>query len=126
MNERDNRPVNLDLTTIHFPPPAIASILHRISGVILFLSLPFLLWLLEASLSASGFQTIQNTLRNPMVRFLVWGVLAALLYHLVAGIRHLLMDAHVAEGRISGRISAWSVFGISLILILLMGIWLWC
>jgi succinate dehydrogenase / fumarate reductase, cytochrome b subunit len=120
------RPVNLDLTTIHFPPPAIASILHRISGVILFLSIPFALWLLQLSLaSPEDFEDVYAYFSSFWVKFMVWGVLSGLLYHLVAGIRHLLMDAGIGEERASGRLGAKIVMGIGIVFSILAGVWLW-
>jgi succinate dehydrogenase / fumarate reductase cytochrome b subunit len=125
VNNIRKRPVNLALTTIRFPSTAIVSILHRLSGVILFLFIPLFILLLASSLNPVGFETIQDYLTHPFNRFILWGVLSAFLFHLVAGIRHLLMDAHIGDGRESGKATAWGVFAISIILILLLGIWLW-
>ena len=120
------RPVFLDLTKIHFPPPAIISILHRISGFIIFLLIPLFLWMLDKSLSsANGFSAIAQDIDQPWVKFIVWVLLSSLLLHLVAGIRHLLMDGGVAEEKQSGRASSWVALIISIILIILAGIWLW-
>ena len=92
------RPVNLNLFTIKFPIPAIVSILHRISGVIVFLLIPLLLWMLHASLaSVEQFDALRDTLDSPLIRFTLWVGLSALLFHLVAGIRHLFMDAGLAR-----------------------------
>jgi succinate dehydrogenase / fumarate reductase cytochrome b subunit len=119
------RPVNLDLTTIKFPPAAISSILHRVSGVLVFLFIPLLLWLLHLSLDRQGFSDIQTVLASPFTKLLLWITLSGLLYHLIAGIRHLLMDMHIADGKESGNQSARIVIILSLILIVLMGGWLW-
>lgn len=120
------RPVNLNLFTIKFPIPAIVSILHRISGFILFLCIPFLLWLLQISLSSiNHFDELQAFLGQPLVTILVWGVLAALFFHLVAGIRHLLMDLGFGESLKAGRFSAWAVVILSIALTLIAGVWLW-
>ncbi len=87
------RPVNLDLQTIRFPLTAIASILHRVSGVITFVSLAILLWLLNLSLSSpDGFAAAASITDSFFVKFVLWGVLTALFYHIVLGVRHLLMD----------------------------------
>lgn len=123
---KNKRPINLDLTTIQFPITAVVSILHRISGIIVFLFIPYLLWILGHSLaSAENFAQIKDSFSSPFFRFVLWIMLAGLLYHLVAGIRHLLMDAHVGEELHSGRIGANAVMVISIILIILAGIWLW-
>jgi succinate dehydrogenase / fumarate reductase, cytochrome b subunit len=123
---KKQRPINLNLFTIHFPIPAIASILHRISGVLLFLLIPFILWGLELSLNSSqAFDDIHYFLTRPFSKFIIWGFLAAFIFHFVAGIRHLLMDIGIGEELKSGRLGAWLTFIISAVLIVLTGIWLW-
>jgi len=119
------RPVNLDLTKIKFPAPAIASILHRVSGVFIFLLIPLAIWLFEVSLTASGFEDLKLDFHHPVILFLVWALLACLIYHLIAGIRHLLMDMGWFETKASGGMSASLVMGLSIILIILAGIWIW-
>ena len=97
---KDTRPVNLDLTTVKFPLPAITSILHRISGVALFFGIGVVLYLLQLSLeSAAGFEQVTELLRATPVKLMVWLILAGLLYHLIAGIKHLLMDWGLGESR---------------------------
>jgi succinate dehydrogenase / fumarate reductase, cytochrome b subunit len=120
------RPVNLNLLTIKFPLPAIVSILHRISGTLLFLLIPFLLWMLYASLgSPLGFDALQDFLTNPLMKFVLWLIVVALLYHLVAGVRHLLMDAGIGESLSGGRQGSIIVFLITIVLAIVMGVWLW-
>lgn len=120
------RPVNLDLMTMKFPPMAIASILHRVSGVILFLFIPFMLYALGESLASPvDFRALAETLARGWVKLLIWIGLAALTYHFVAGIRHLLMDLGVGETLTAGRRSAWATFIVAAILIIATGIWLW-
>lgn len=124
MNKK--RPVNLQLTTIRFPATAIVSILHRISGVILFLFLPVMLWILSLSLSsAEGFNALQTCLAAPGMKFILWVMLSALAYHLVAGIRHLLMDFGWGEEKRSGKISAFFAMGLATILVILLGVLIW-
>ena len=97
---KDTRPVNLDLTTVKFPLPAITSILHRISGVALFFGIGVVLYLLQLSLeSEAGFERVTELLRATPVKLMVWLILAGLLYHLIAGIKHLLMDWGLGESR---------------------------
>lgn len=123
---RDKRPINLNLLTIRFPVPAIASILHRISGVILFLLIPFLLWGLSSSLASSqDFDNFKYSLSQPWVKLIIWGVCSAFIYHFLAGIRHLLMDMGIGEGLQSGKLGAQIIIGLSTVLIILVGIWLW-
>ena len=123
---KSKRPVNLNLLTIRQPIPAIVSILHRISGLILFIFIPFMICGLNSSLaSEQDFNRLQLNLTSPFAKFIIWAVLSAFIYHLVAGIRHLLMDMSVGETLKGGRLSAQLTIVISLILIVLAGIWLW-
>jgi succinate dehydrogenase / fumarate reductase, cytochrome b subunit len=120
------RPVNLNLFTFHYPITAIASILHRISGVILFLFVPFLVWVLSLTLaSPDDFSSVQHYLTLPVPKVLVWVFLSGLIYHLLAGMRHLVMDFGVGESLRGGRVGAWVVTIFSVILAILLGLWLW-
>ncbi|KZY36609.1 succinate dehydrogenase, cytochrome b556 subunit [Alcanivorax sp. HI0083] len=123
----DKRPVNLDLSTIKFPVTAIASITHRVTGVAIFLALPILLWMLDRSLaSPESFADLKELMMTSLlVKLVVWGILSVLLYHLVAGIRHLIMDTGVGESLEGGRRGAKLAFIISAVLILLTGVWIW-
>lgn len=105
------RPINLNLFTIHFPLPAIVSFLHRVSGVVLCLMIPFFLWMLQQSLqSRERFDRLQQDLSSIGMKVLLVIMGAALLFHFIAGIRHLLMDIHVGDSLKGGRISAILVF----------------
>lgn len=121
-----NRPVNLDLSTIKIPPAALVSFLHRVSGIILFPVIALLLYALELSLaSRSGFATVADAFSSLPIKLVLWASLAALIYHLVAGVRHLLMDLGIGESLEGGRFGALLVLALSVILILLAGFWLW-
>jgi|TARA_B100000315_G_scaffold258599_1_gene311350 succinate dehydrogenase / fumarate reductase cytochrome b subunit len=123
---KDNRPVNLDITTIRWPLAAIGSIIHRISGVFIFLNVALLLYLLDLSLqSQAGFDQAQAMLDNFVVKLVAWAVLAALLYHLIAGIKHLLMDLGIGETKQGARISTLIVMSLSGIAMVIAGIWPW-
>lgn len=123
---KTERPVNLDLFKFKFPVMAIVSVLHRISGVVIFLFIPFMLYILHQSLiSQSSFEAIQSCLQHPVAKTFVWMMLAAVIFHLFAGIRHLMMDLGFAEGRQAGRFTAWLVISIAAIAVILMGVWLW-
>jgi succinate dehydrogenase / fumarate reductase cytochrome b subunit len=101
------RPVNLDLRTIKLPITAYTSILHRISGVILFFGIAILLYGLDLSLSSEeGFAQVKACMTSPLVKLIVWGLVSALLYHLVAGIRHLIMDVGVGETLEGGKLGS--------------------
>ncbi len=120
------RPVNLDITTIRLPLPAYTSILHRISGVILFVGIAFLLYGLDLSLeSPEGFAALQECLTHPLAKFITWGLVSALLYHFVAGIKHLLMDIDIGDGKESGKTGAIIALVVSIVLIVLAGVWIW-
>ncbi len=124
MNKK--RPVNLDLMTLRFPPMAIISILHRVSGVLLFLFLPLMIALLGKSLSSAAayHQTVQ-LMKNGWMEFLVWIMLCAILFHLVAGIRHIIMDFGFGESLKAGYASAYVIFVLAVILFILAGVWVW-
>lgn len=120
------RPVNLDLTKFHFPPMAIVSILHRIAGVVLFLYVPVIIGLLYKSLSSpADFQATIALLHNPGMGFVMWIFLCALFYHIIAGMRHLLMDFGVGESLCVARASAYTVFILAIISFILAGVWVW-
>ncbi len=105
---------------------AIASILHRVSGLALFLLFPIILYYLDLSLgSANSFINVRHILSGITAKLILWAFGAALIYHLLAGIRHLMMDAGYGEHLSAGRQSAIAVIVASIILTLLLGFWLW-
>ena len=124
---KDKRPVNLDLTTIKFPIMAISSILHRISGVVLFLLFPVMIYFFEMSLHNAGtFAQLQGWFANSLsCKLVLWLFGAAIIYHLLAGIRHMVMDLGHGESLCAGRRSAVGVIAAAIFLILLLGIWIW-
>ena len=120
------RPVNLDLTTFRFPITAIASILHRVAGVILFFGSFILMALLGMSLeNEAGFADTLALLENGFVSFIVWGVLAALAYHFVAGVKHLFMDMGYGETLESGRLFAKVSIAVASLVIVSAAVWVW-
>ena len=125
MNKK--RPVNLDISTISMPVTAIVSILHRITGIILFVGLAFLFYAFDLSLeSQEGFDQVVNALQtNFLAKFIIWGVVSALMYHFVAGVKHLFMDLGHFEELESGRSAAVANLVIAAVLIVLAGVWIW-
>lgn len=122
----NKRPVNLDLTQFSFPLPALTSIAHRITGVALFVGLVFLMYGLDLSLqSEEGFNQAKALLDSFLAKLIIWGVVSALLYHLVAGIKHLIMDTGVGETLEGGLLAAKATIAISIVLIVLAGVWIW-
>ena len=122
---RHTRPKNLNLFTIRFPMPAIVSILHRLSGVLLFILIPIILWGFSYSLTLSGFDDLHQWLRNGYVKFALWLFFIPFCYHLIAGIRHLLSDIHIGDTLKGGRRGAMLTMVISLLFVILAGVWLW-
>lgn len=121
-----NRPVNLDIATIKLPITAYVSILHRASGIVLFAAMAILLCGLDSSLeSSASFAALKEGLQNPIYQFLVWGTLAALAYHLVAGVRHLIMDMGIGETLQGGQDGAKVALVVAIVLIILAGVWVW-
>jgi len=121
-----NRPINLDLSSMKFPPMAIASILHRVSGIILFILLPIMIFLLGQSLqSEESFAQIRLTLNSPFYKLVLWAFGAAMIFHVLAGIRHIFMDIGFGDHLCAGRRTAILVMVMTVILALFLGIWIW-
>ncbi len=122
---KSNRPIDLPLSQVIIvnakSPIAIASIIHRISGIILFLLIPVMLWMLQTSLaSPESFETVFD---NILVRFVAWVFVAAISYHFVMGMKHLISDIGMNESFKSGRTAAVVGFVIAAILIVASFIW---
>ena len=123
---KDNRPVNLDIGTMRLPITAWASITHRATGVALFVGMAVLLWMLDASLSGpEGFASVQECLDSFLAKLIVWGLVSVLIYHSLAGIKHLVMDFGVGETMEGGVTGARIVIALSVVLILIAGAWIW-
>jgi succinate dehydrogenase / fumarate reductase cytochrome b subunit len=123
---KDKRPVNLELSSIHLPLAAYTSILHRISGVIVFVGVAILLWIFDLSMSSEqGFNSVREIMTSPLMKFIVWGVLSALAYHLVAGVKHLLMDMGIGESKEAAPRGAKLTIVVSAVLIIALGVWIW-
>jgi succinate dehydrogenase / fumarate reductase, cytochrome b subunit len=122
----EKRPVNLDIGTIKLPITAYVSILHRASGVALIGAIAILLGLLSYSLkSAEDFASVQACLASLPMKLLMWAVLAALIYHLFAGIKHLIMDMGIGETLEGGKLGAMLVLVFVAIGVVLAGVWVW-
>lgn len=123
---KKERPKHLALHQIKLPLPGIISILHRISGLMLFFSLPWLLWMLQASLSSIETHTgLVDMLQQPSVKLGLIGLLWAFLHHFCAGIRYLLIDLHYLNTLERARNSSKAVLAASLLLTILLGVKLW-
>lgn len=120
------RPKHLNLMQIRQPLPAIISIMHRISGGILFLALPLLLWLFQSTLeSPSSFSVFQSVMSNPLMKIVLLGLLWGYLHHLLAGFRHLFLDLHVGVGLETARLTSMIVLVAGIVLTLAVGVALW-
>ncbi len=120
-----NRPININPLTIRLPVMAVVSILHRISGVLVFLLIPLLLNALGRSLaSPEGLAQVKDAWSTPLVQLFIWTLVGAMIFHLFAGIRHLLMDMHLGDSLASGRWGARMVILFSLITFVL-AFWYW-
>jgi len=120
MNAATKRPTirNLDLPQLmkyRLPAAGILSILHRVSGALMFLLLPFALWLFDMSLTSEiSFERLVAAASNPLVKLVAAGLAWALIHHCCAGIRFLLLDLHIGVDKVRSRRSALVVFGVSL------------
>jgi succinate dehydrogenase / fumarate reductase, cytochrome b subunit len=104
-----------ELVNYRLPIPGIASIVHRITGIALFVCLLFLLAMLQMSLkSEAGFEAFRSIVwANPIAKIVLIGLLFAVVYHMIAGLRHMVQDANIWLDLPSARATAFAVFGLS-------------
>jgi len=121
------RPVYLDLPRIRLPLPGIVSILHRVSGALLFLAgIPVLLAGVAASLaSPESFAELKAGFAHPLAKLVIVGFVWAYLHHFCAGIRYLLLDLHQGIELAPARRSSTVVLVVSIALTLIIGARLW-
>ncbi len=123
---KDNRPVNLDIGTIKLPITAYASISHRVSGVAMVVASFLLLWALDLSLAGpDSFATLAGILDSTFAKLIVWGICVALIYHTLAGVKHLIMDFGVGETMEGGVLGARLVFVLTAIGAVIAGGFVW-
>lgn len=122
----NKRPVFLNLLKIHLPITGVTSILHRLSGVILFLMVPFSLYLLQLSVeSVAGFNQALVYLSQPMVKLALILGIWSFTHHLFAGFRFLLIDQNIGVSLSAARKSAWMVAYTAVVVsIVICGVWL--
>ncbi|MGQ0749331.1 MAG: succinate dehydrogenase, cytochrome b556 subunit [Betaproteobacteria bacterium] len=121
-----SRPKHLNLLQIRFPIMAIVSGLHRISGAVLFLFLPLLLWLWQQSVvSQQTFERFSGVVASPLMKIVLLGLLWSYLHHLCAGIRHLALDLQLGIDLPAARASGMAVMVVSLALTIVIGALLW-
>ncbi|MFD3352001.1 succinate dehydrogenase, cytochrome b556 subunit [Alteromonas macleodii] len=123
---KKQRPVNLELNTIKFPPSAISSILHRVTGVAMFFALLFVIWAWAVSVhSLEGFADVQAIMDGFFGKFVAIGTASALTYHILGGLRHVVMDLGHWEELESGNTSAKAVIALWVVLTVVLGVALW-
>jgi succinate dehydrogenase / fumarate reductase cytochrome b subunit len=117
---KPTRPVFLNVLRLRYPVGAVASIGHRISGVVLVIFTPILIYLFEASLrNAEDYARIAALLDSTPARGAALVVLWAFAHHFLAGLRHLLMDVDLGSSLPAARRSAWVVNAASVAVVLL-------
>ena len=120
------RPVYLNPLRIHLPVTGWVSILHRVSGALLFLALPFGVWGLSVSLSsAAGFRRMAECVAHPLARLFLLFLIWAFAHHFFAGLRFLALDLDFGGELAAARRTSVVVLAASLSLTLLIGVWLW-
>lgn len=116
MAVKDTRPFYLNLFKIRLPVPGVVSIMHRISGVLLFLAIPFSVYVLELSLrDEAGFHRTGLLMSEPLVKLGLLLMLWALVHHFYAGIRFLLTDFEIGLEKSRSRLTAWLVIAAEII-----------
>ena len=120
------RPKHLALHLIKLPPSGIVSILHRISGMLLFFALPLLLLMLQYSLrSIETYTQLVDVLAHPIIKLMLIGLLWAFLHHFLAGLRYLAIDVHLLGNLAQSRASSKLVLFVSVMLTVFLGAKLW-
>ena len=121
------RPVYLDLFSIRQPLPAIVSILHRISGALLFVAgIPLLLWFVQRSLtSREAFTGALAPFTSPFGKLVVLVLAWCYLSHLLAGLRHLALDLHIGIRLVPARATAAVVLVLSVVLAVIVAVRIW-
>jgi succinate dehydrogenase / fumarate reductase cytochrome b subunit len=125
--KHNSRPINVgigDLASFKWPITALSSITHRVAGVVLFIGVAFMLYALDLSLSSEeGFISLKEMMVSPVGKIITWGLLSALAYHFVAGIKHLVMDMGFGETLEGAQFAAKITLFFSAALIALAAIW---
>ena len=125
-SDMSTRPKHLNLFQIKLPMPGIISIMHRVSGAVLFFALPVLLYIFQESLVSFGaFTDLRNFFSNVLVKLVVLGLLWGFFHHLCAGIRYLALDLDIGVDLAPARASSYWVFCGGIVLTLLMGWKIW-
>ena len=107
---KDKRPVYLNLFKIRLPLTGMVSLAHRASGILLFIAIPFAVYLLDLSvISSDGFSEVMTIIQHPAILLLQVLLVWALSHHFFAGIRFLLIDADIGVEKTQAKYGAWLV-----------------
>lgn len=116
-----SRPVYLNLAKIKLPVPGLMSIMHRISGVLMVLAIPFVIYLMERSLSSpEGFAQAGAWLGLWWIQLAAVTLIWSLMHHVLAGLRYLLLDIHIGIARPTAYRTAQIVIAGGLVLTVLL------
>lgn len=125
-NQRQSsRPVNLNLLRFHFPISAVTSITHRVTGVLLFLGFFVLLYFLQLALTSDGAERLQAILAQHWARVIVLIIAGCASFHLIAGIKHLLLDLSLGESPQLSKALSWMTWVVATLLAAAAGFALW-
>jgi succinate dehydrogenase / fumarate reductase cytochrome b subunit len=123
---KTDRPVNLNLFAFSFPLAALVSITHRITGVVLFVGVALALYALDMALSSEeGFAQAQALIAQPLPKIILLGLIASLEFHILAGLKHLLMDFHLGDSVAAARYGSMVVIALTVISTAFIGAILW-
>lgn len=121
-----NRPKNLNLLTIRLPINAVVSIMHRVSGMVLFLLLPLGLWILQRSLSnQADYVQIVETFDFWFAKVVIIALLWPFFHHFYAGLRHLAQDLHWMHGLHQASQSSRALIALDFLSVMLVAYWIW-
>lgn len=127
MNSKQKRPKFLNLFAIHLPVTGVTSFAHRVSGALMILAIPGVIFLFGQSLrNQAGFDASINVLHSWALKLVLSLLAWTLAHHILAGIRFLLLDINVGDSLAAARTTAWlvNIAGIVVFLIMLYAIWL--
>jgi len=123
MTSSSKRPKYLNLIKIRLPVTGIVSFAHRVSGLLMFVAIPILIYLLQlSSASEAGFQATLAYLAHPIARIILLILLWSVLHHLLAGIRFLLIDVDIGVEKPAARMGAGIVLFLSIVLALVLAV----
>lgn len=118
--------INLFVLAPKMGVTAKVSIFHRITGFLLFLSIPFVLFLLHKSLTSPNFYQAFYAIMSSVIAKIIYTILIfAFIFHMIAGVRFLFMDIHKGVEIKTAKITARIVMGLSIVITILLGVLIW-